>query len=1295
MREILGEEHPTVGMFYGRVGSLHKADGNFAEAQRCFEQTLKINRTNKGEESREVVESLLQLGLLLKEKKDYQSALTHFEESLQIGTQVLKEQDPIVLSLLDHLGSINLSLSEFEKARSYYEQAWKVNRKNRGEWHHSNVDDLNNLGSILQSLGDFSGALSYYEQALSINKKNRLASHAETKKSLSLISTLRREMEESLEPDSRLSPEQITQLRQAQKLYREADKSSFSAENRETSINQRIRALGILQTALGQEHPRTIYYLDEIGRLLVARRHLLTAQPYYEQRLKISEKVYGRISKETVVALIQLGSLLMEKGDYKGAQPYFEKSLQIKRDDLGPKNHELIPLLNSLGLILQNQRDFASARSRYEQALTINRKTYGEQHHGTADLLNKLGVLLRAQGEFTTAQHYFDQVKLVKNMEWTQESELPTVDQLTDKQQQQLSTAKLLQDEGEKLYLQGKKQEAHNKRKQALELLQEVLGKEHPSTYNLLYRLAFTLEVQRNYAESRSCWELLLKIKKNKMGDHPSLIISLVKLGSLATLERDYRSARSFYLQAFELSKRHFGEEHRKTASCLDHLGTLYKSVNQLTQAKSYYEQSLNIREKVFGKETTETAVSHRNLADTFRMQKDLDRAKYHYEHVLSIQKKVLGVEHAVLIKTIEDLGILCIARRDLAGARSYFQEAIELTEKVWGQDSYNTTALLTTLFNLESGANNFEKASKLQNRVQRNRIRYIGDVLSSLSAKEQLRYLRSKYAQGFHRAISLGFSHRTHSVIAEDSAIWLINGKAISQSSLARRNLLMRDALTPQLEATIQKLIATQRSLANLAITQPEPGQEESRKQLIAKLSSEELTLTRQITRATGRQLDSVDPWVTLERLREAIGSDEILIEIVRFRPLETQPWGGGIWQPDRYAAWIIPPAGSGNVEIVDLGLANELDSAISKANLALSEAAKPDALVRREGDLAAIEQIIGDLSSVAELAWKPLADKIPSGTKQLILSPDGALWLLPWTALPIEKDRYLIEEYSVRFEVTGRALVHETGNAGTTTAPMIFADPDYDLDSRTTRDLVQSLFPKLDLQDNSNQGASSQAALPKVERLPNTKLEAAAVAPNMAKVAETEPKQVTGKLALETALKQVRQPEILMLSTHGFFLPDLASDQKNASSQSRLIENPLLRCGLMLAGCNSRQSSGVDDGVFTGMEVVSMDLRGTEMVVLSACETGIGRVNSGEGVAGLRQAFQLAGAESVIATLWQVPDRDSALIMNEFFANLAAGESRADSLRNAQLKRIESRRNRFGAAHPFFWAAWTLTGK
>jgi CHAT domain-containing protein len=188
---------------------------------------------------------------------------------------------------------------------------------------------------------------------------------------------------------------------------------------------------------------------------------------------------------------------------------------------------------------------------------------------------------------------------------------------------------------------------------------------------------------------------------------------------------------------------------------------------------------------------------------------------------------------------------------------------------------------------------------------------------------------------------------------------------------------------------------------------------------------------------------------------------------------------------------------------------------------------------------------------------------------------------------------------------------------------------------------------------------------------------------------------KVLIGKQATESSLKQVSAPDILHIATHGFFLIDSPnSSEINGHSRSInsnvKIQNPLLRSGLAFAGANLHHSKG-DDGILTALEASGLNLWGTKLVTLSACDTGLGEVKNGEGVYGLRRAFVLAGAESLVMSLWGVNDYVTRAMMTNYYKGLKNGLGRGEALRQVQLNMLKDKRRQ----HPYYWASFIQSGE
>jgi CHAT domain-containing protein len=182
-----------------------------------------------------------------------------------------------------------------------------------------------------------------------------------------------------------------------------------------------------------------------------------------------------------------------------------------------------------------------------------------------------------------------------------------------------------------------------------------------------------------------------------------------------------------------------------------------------------------------------------------------------------------------------------------------------------------------------------------------------------------------------------------------------------------------------------------------------------------------------------------------------------------------------------------------------------------------------------------------------------------------------------------------------------------------------------------------------------------------------------------------------LTGVQASEASVKGLTAPRILHLATHGFFLEDApaSATEAQAAATEEGSRNAMLRSGLALAGANTRGAG--DDGILSALEASGLNLWGTKLVVLSACDTGVGVVRNGEGVYGLRRSFLLAGAESLVMSLWPISDRTTRSLMTGYYQNLKHGRGRGESLRQVQLDLLRKQPD----LHPFYWAAFIQSGE
>ena len=525
---------------------------------------------------------------------------------------------------------------------------------------------------------------------------------------------------------------------------------------------------------------------------------------------------------------------------------------------------------------------------------------------------------------------------------------------------------------------------------------------------------------------------------------------------------------------------------------------------------------------------------------------------------------------------------------------------------------------------------------------------------------------VHAKYLPKNQRAIALGLD----TVLTRKGR--LLDASAGSVGTL-RKGLSKKD------QELLSKLSAARAELSKLVLAGAKAtgGDEAAYAKQLAALEAKVRKLEAKV-RARSAVFRAKEQPIELKNIRRAIPADAALVELVAYKRMDPKSSDYLAKGTDRYGAYVVKRRGK--IAFYDLGPTKRIDRMVNALRADLSSA-----------DGAAFETLGKRIYNLVLKKLTPALGK----AKHILIAPDGALNLLPFAALIDDKGKFLVERYRFTYLSSGRDLARLSVKVKSKSNTVIFADPNFD----------NSSGERGKSKKTKTRGLRSRSLRSiKWERLPGTAQEAAALVKLIRKAS-----LFRGKKATESKLKKVDAPRILHVATHGFFLP--AADDEDAESidlpttggAARAMgmgqvqpaigtgpENPLLRSGLALAGAN-KLASGTEDGVLTALEASGLDLWGTKLVVLSACETGVGKVAQGEGVYGLRRALVIAGAESLLMSLWQVDDAATRDLMTGYYRRLARGKGRSEALRLSQLKMLRSDKYR----HPFYWASFIPSGQ
>ena len=957
-----------------------------------------------------------------------------------------------------------------------------------------------------------------------------------------------------------------------------------------------------------------------------------------QEKEALANKVYNELLE---------ASIAYTSGEYQKAIVLFEKAIPNSKEYFKGKNRDFATVLTMLGVSYERQNLFGKAEKTLLEAQTLlNNTEYIEDYAG---VMKALGLVYKGQGRYPLAEKYLlESIKLYKKSNSKDLagyvatiSSLGSVYYATDREYK-----------AEKYFLEAK------------EIALTLKGGKDSDRYaSALGNLAYLYVKQGKYLLAEEHFRTCINIQEKLVGkEHPEYAKTLYNLAYLYHSMGFFEEAEYFYLEAKKIDKAKLGELHPQYLTTMTALASLYTDIGDAGKSLEYYTQTLELYLKTDNHLYNENlALLLNNAGQIYLYTNDLKSASRFFnlakEIYLNTQTKKSSSYARCLVLEAEVL----IQEGKYAEAEKKLLEAMTI-EKSLKNASADYSNIQENLAQCYVGQKNYTKAYTTYKELLKKKYNFIQNTFPALSEQEKEAFYESNNSLFATLQNFFVEYYPQNKAIAGDFYDLQLATKAL----LLNNSSQTRERIMSSGDKELQSLYQDWRDKKNFLNKVYLMNEEEKKASNINEMALEkEINDIERLLSQKSQLFASAhtQKQFTWKDVQKTLQTNEAAIEIIRMLRLKNK-----------------------KIDTIYIALI------LKKTSLQPEWILLENGASMEEGDISFFNNSIRNRKTDAEsynIFWKPIQDKL-QGVQKVYISPDGVYNQISINALWNPKtEKYLLEELNIQVLTNTKDLILaalKQKKSAPNNKGVLLGYPNYQLNFEKTKSIGGQKKTEIEGLEKNKQRFFENG---EISSLPGTKVEVE----NISKILTSKQfvlEKFLGNEATEDILKKIQSPSILHIATHGFFMENT---EKSVQTTVRKKQNPLLRSGLLLAGASNafqkKYNANGEDGILTAYEAMTLNLYQTDLVVASACETGLGDIKNGEGVYGLQRAFKIAGAGNVLMSLWKVDDAATQELMTAFYEKWANYSNAQKAFKEAQIAL------KVKYPHPYYWAAFVMIGE